>query len=315
MITKFGKRFLTSYLSGNNSFSAKELALGIGSISPNAKGNDTKLNFEFYRLPVELSSFNILQSLDVNGDPVFDVDGDPVYEYSIIYKSTIPQDVSGVVSEVGLYPGGRQSLNNFDSKFITSFTNEFNWFDGATNPTSQANTQDSNGAYTFLSKVSDSMVRVDVTSGQTKEYINSLISDDISGYSINDTIAIAYKKVDNNVSKIRVKFYSSDLAYYYVDFTPESGTGDKIQEVSLGNLFSNYTASPNLPDPSSIIKIGVATTATGGATTVYFDAIRINDEDTFDPGYGLISRSVLSTPLIKKPGRPVDIEYKLQLEF
>jgi hypothetical protein len=308
MITKFGKRFLTSYLSGNNSFSSKEIALGIGSTSPNAKGNDTRLNFEFYRLPVELSSFDILQ----NG---VDGDGDPIYEYFVTYKSTIPQDVSGVVSEIGLYPGGRQSLNNFDSKFITSFTNEFNWFSGSDNPTSQENTQNSSGAYTFLSKVSDSMIKVDVTSGQTKEYINSLISDDISGYSINDTIAIAYKKSDNNVSKIRVKFYSSDLAYYYVDFTPESGTGDKIQELSLSNLFSNYTAAPNLPDPSSIIKIGVETTASGGNTTVYFDAIRINDEDTFDPGYGLISRSVLSTPLIKKTGRPVDIEYKIQLDF
>jgi len=308
MITKFGKRFLTSYLAGNEPFASKELALGIGSTTPNVKGNDTKLDFEFYRLPVELSSFNILET-GVDGD------GDPVFSYYITYKSTIPQDVSGVVSEIGLYPGDRMSFNNFDSKFITSFTNEFNWFNGTENPSSQGNTQDANGNYTFLSKVSDSMVRVDVSSGQTKEYINSLISDDISGYSINDTISIAYKKADNNLSKIRVKFYSSDLAYYYVDFTPESGTGDKIQTLSLNNLFSNYTASPNLPDPSSITKIGVETTATGGNTTVYFDAIRINDQDTFDPGYGLISRSVLSTPLIKKPGRPVDIEYKLQLEF
>jgi hypothetical protein len=308
MITKFGKRFLTSYMAGNEQFASKELALGIGSTTPNAKGNDTKLDFEFYRLPVELSSFNILQT-GVDGD------GDPVFSYSITYKSTIPQDISGVVSEIGLYPADRLSFNSFDSKFITSFTNEFNWFAGTENPASQGNTQDANGNYTFLSKVSDSMIKVDVTSGQTKEYVNSLISDDISGYSINDTISIAYKKADNNVSKIRVKFYSSDLAYYYVDFTPESGIGDKIQTLSLNDLFSNYTASPNLPDPSSITKIGVATTASGGNTTVYFDAIRINDEDTFDPSYGLISRSVLSTPLIKKPGRPVDIEYKLQLDF
>ncbi len=308
MITKFGKRFITSYLAGNEPFASKELALGIGSTAPDIKGNDTRLDFEFYRLPVELSSFNIVE----NG---VDEDGDPIFNYFITYKSTIPQDVSGVVSEIGLYPGDRLSFNNFDSKFITSFRNEFNWSDGLNNPSSQGNTQDANGNYTFLSKVSDSMVRVNVSSGQTKEYINSFISDDFSGYSINDTISIAYKKADNNVSKIRVKFYSSDLAYYYVDFTPESGTGDKIQTLSLNNLFSNYTASPNLPDPSSIIKIGIETTATGGDTTVYFDALRINDEDTFDPAYGLISRSVLSTPLIKKPGRPVDIEYKLQLEF
>jgi hypothetical protein len=308
MITKFGKRFLTSYLAGNNNLLSKELAFGIGSTAANAKGNDTRLDFEFYRVPVELSSIDISQT-------GVDLDGDPVFEYSVIYKSTIPQDISGVISEIALYPGNRQSINNYDSKFITSFTNNFNWFSGSENPTSQSNTQDSSGSYTFLSKIGDTMVRVDATSGSTKEYTNSLVSYDISGYSVNDTIAIAYKKADNNVSKIRVKFYSSDLAYYYVDFTPASGTGDKVQSLSLNNLFSNYTASPNLPDPSSITKIGVEVTATGGNSTVYFDGIRINDEDTFDPAYGMISRSVLSTPLIKKPGRPVDIEYKLLLEF
>jgi hypothetical protein len=308
VITKFGKRFLTSYISGNNNMLVKELAFGIGSASPNSKGNDTKLEFEFYRLPVELSSIDISQTGT-------DLDGDPVFAYSVIYKSTIPQDISGVISEMALYPGNRQSINNYDSKFITSFTNNFNWFDGSENPTSQSNTQDSSGAYTFLSKIGDTMVRFDAASGSTKEYTNSLVSYDISGYSVNDTISIAYKKADNNVSKIRVKFYSSASAYYYVDFTPESGTGDKIQSLSLNSLFSNYTASPNLPDPSSITKIGVEITATGGSSTVYFDGIRINDEDTFDPAYGMISRSLLSTPLIKKPGRPVDIEYKLLLEF
>lgn len=308
MITKFGKRFLTSYLSGNNSLAGKELALGIGSTAANIKGNDTRLEFEFYRLPVELSSFDVIQT-------GIDADGDPVFAYNVVYKSTIPQDISGVVSEIGLYPSGRSSFNNFDSKFITSFTNNFNWSDGSSNPTSQSNTTDSSGIYTFLSKIGDTMVGISATSGSVKEYTNSLISYDLSGYSINDTIAIAYKKTDNNVSKIRIKFYSSSAAYYYVDFTPASGTGDKIQSLSLNNLFSNYTASPNLPDPSLITKIGVEVTASGGNTLVYFDAIRINDEDTFDPGYGIISRSVLTTPLIKKPGRPVDIEYKLQLEF
>lgn len=308
MITKFGKRYITSYIAGNNSLSSKELAFGIGSTTPNVNGNDTRLDFEFYRVPVSLSSIDISQTgLDLNGDPVF--------SYGVIYKATIPQDISGVISEIALYPGGRQSINNFDSNFITSFTNNFNWFDGSENPVSQSNTQDSSGDYTFLSKIGDSMVRVDVDSGESKEYTNSLVSYDISGYSVNDTIDIAYKKSDNNVSKIRVKFYSSPTAYYYADFTPTSGTGDKIQSLSLENLFSNYTASPNLPDASSIIKIGVEVTASGGDTTVYFDGIRINDEDTFDPAYGMISRSILTTPLIKKPGRPVDIEYKLLLEF
>ena len=82
----------------------------------------------------------------------------------------------------------------------------------------------------------------------------------------------------------------------------------------LNNLFSNITATS--PDFSTITKIGLEVTAgSGGATVVYFDGIRINDEDTFDPTYGMISRSVLGTPLVKPSGRAVDIEYRVVLGF
>jgi hypothetical protein len=45
------------------------------------------------------------------------------------------------------------------------------------------------------------------------------------------------------------------------------------------------------------------------------DGLRINDEDTFDPTFGLISRSILATALSKSAGRAVDVEYKLDLAF
>ena len=158
------------------------------------------------------------------------------------------------------------------------------------------------------------MVQFDVAQSSSKEYKNSIINLDLSGYSINDSLTLAYKKKDNNVTKIRVKLYSSDTQYYYGDFTPASGTGDRIQSISMSAVFSNISATA--PDPTNITKIGIEVTAgSGGATTVYFDGLRINDEDTFDPTYGLISRSILTTPLQKPSGRPVDIEYKLQLEF
>ena len=160
------------------------------------------------------------------------------------------------------------------------------------------------------------MIGITATASTSKEYNNSQTFYDLSGYSVNDSIAIAYKKMDTNLSRIRVKFYSSDLSYCWVDFTPESGTGDKITPLTLNNLFSNTTATQ--PDIASIVKVGVeATAGAGGSTTVYLDSIRINDEDTFDPYYGLISRSVLTGTdiLTKVSGRQVDIEYKLALEF
>lgn len=304
MITKFGKRFLTSYIAGASDFNGKDLALGIGSTAVDANGNDTRLEFEFYRLPVTLGSFDISQT-GVDGG------GNPIFAYTAIYKATVPQDVSGVISEIGLYPGIRSSNNNYDSKFITSFENNINWVDTSNNnPVLRSNSI----SPAFTAKIGESMVQFDVNQSTSKEYKNSIVNLDLSGYSVNDSLSIAYKKNDNNVTAIRVKLYSSDTQYYYADFTPSSGTGDKIQSISMSSVFSNISATA--PDPTNITKIGVEVTAgAGGPTTVYFDGLRINDEDTFDPQYGLISRSVLTTPLQKPSGRPVDIEYKLQLEF
>jgi hypothetical protein len=363
MITKFGKRFLTSHMAGMVDFTTKDLALGIGDIAVNSEGNDTKLNFEFYRLPATLSSvdirsanitgvagngtsitytadnnFSVGQTIKITGispaqynlssaviasstNTQFTVtnsatgayaSGGYASSYSVIYKATIPQDISGVISEVGLYPGSRKSNNNYDSKFITSFDNNLSWTDGSYNPVIVYKTD------LFIPKIGDNMIAITTPASTAKEYTNSNTTFDISGYSVNDSIAIAYKKADDNVSRIRVKFYSSDTSYCWVDFTPElkGTTPDKFQPLTLNNLFSNVTATP--PDLTSIIKIGVEVTASsGGATTVYFDGIRINDEDTFDPYFGLISRSVLTggNILTKPSGRQVDIEYKLALEF
>jgi hypothetical protein len=184
------------------------------------------------------------------------------------------------------------------------------WSDGTFNPILRANSS----SPLFTARIGENMVQYNVVASSTKEYKNSLVLYDLSGYSINDTLSIAYKKQDNNLSKIRVKLYSSDTSYCWIDFTPLSGTGDRIQSATLNNLFSNVTATA--PDLTAITKIGVEVTAgSGGNTEVYFDGIRINDEDTFDPIYGMISRSVLQTPLVKPSGRAVDIEYRVVLGF
>ena len=300
MITKFGKRFLTNYLAGNVSFSAKELALGIGSAAANVDGNDTRLQFEFYRVPVKFSSIDISE---VSG----------AFVYKAVFVATIPQDVSGVISEIALYPSSRTSINNFDSKFISSFENNILWEDSlGSNPSIQLNSP------TFVSKIGENMVLIQSPSSTAKEYKSATGTINLSGYSVNDSLSIAYKKADDNVAKIRIKFYSSATDYCYVDFTPPamSTTPDKIQSVNLSTLFSNTSATP--PDFTNITNVGVEVTAnSGGTTSVYFDGIRINDEDTFDPTYGMISRSVLTGGDIvtKTSGRQVDIEYKLQLGF
>lgn len=86
-------------------------------------------------------------------------------------------------------------------------------------------------------------------------------------------------------------------------------------ELLLSDLF-NQSGGTATPDRGSIVRIGIELTPTSGqTTTVGMDGLRINDEDTFDPVYGLISRTTLATPLEKVLGRQVDVEYRLDLGF
>ena len=81
-------------------------------------------------------------------------------------------------------------------------------------------------------------------------------------------------------------------------------------------LFSTLTPNNSFADLTSITKIGIVVTSkSSGTAVVYLDGLRIDDEDTFDANFGLISRSVLSSPIEKKAGKPVDIEYRISLGF
>jgi hypothetical protein len=291
MITKFGKRFLTSYLAGGSAFPAQEMAFGIDSTAVNASGNDTRLGFEFYRFPVSLATIDI--QTDSNGDST----------YAVVYKTTVPQDVAGIIKEVGLYPSSKQSLNATDSKFITDFENNMLWFD--------ADLYNPQLVTTPTPRVGATMFKVQSVSNSSKEFISKVDTFNLAGYSANDTITLAYNQEDNNLSSIKIKFYSSDTDYLYTTFNNFSSTGEAIKKAALSTL-----AISGNPDSTSIIKVGVEVAAkSSGNTVVYLDGLRINDEDTFDPKYGIIARSVLSSPLTKLAGRPVDIEFRLALNF
>jgi hypothetical protein len=292
ILTKFGKRYLTNVIAGNINGSNKEIAIGIDSTT--ATQNDTKLGFEFYRVPVTLSSTDIRQ----NG-----VDGssNPVFLYSAVFKTTLPQDISGIVKEIGLYPALKSSSNSYDSKFLSDFNNPANWKDANFSSAQQVASN---------ARIGDILLGMSSGTSSVNEYSTG-VAIDLSGYSSLDSLTIAYRQSDTNLSSFRVKFYTTDTDYYYAQVSG-STTGDKIATVTMGTVFSNAVGTPV---KSNITKIGIQITPTSGLTTVLFDGLRINDEDTFDPIYGLISRSILSTPLTKLNGRQVDIEYKLDLSF
>lgn len=298
MITRFGKRFITSYLAGLNSFSKQDLAIGIADNTDYALADtNSRLGFEFYRLPADFASIDI--QTQSNGTST----------YAVIYQTTLPQDMAGIISEIGIYPGSRTSKNNFDDKILSDFENNLLWTQ-STSPYGYADIISSPSVSPFP-RIGNALIPITATSSQTKEYIATIANLDISGYSANDTIVLAYNQEDTNLSSIKIKFYSSDTDYFYTTITGAATTGNKISNIMFSTLLSSGT--PNL---DSIYKIGISATAkSSGTTKINLEGLRINDEDTFDPSYGLISRSVLSTPLVKVSGRPSDIEYRMEITF
>lgn len=298
MITKFGKRFLTKYIAGNADFSSKILSVGIANNSEYAESDtNSRLGFEIYTVPVTFGSIDIQTENNTS-------------TYYVIYKATLPQDISGVINEIGLYMGSKSSGNKYDSKFLSSFEDDLKWIDssGFSPIYVESSTQ-------LPSRIGNSLLKWNFVSPYTntsREFFQSISETDLSGYSPKDSVTLAFNREDTNSSKIRIKFYTTDNDYYYIDTPTLSGTGNKILELP----FSDITAV-GTPSLYSILKIGIEVfrTSTSSDAVIYFDGLRINDEDTFDPNFGLISRSVLSTSLEKTSGRQVDIEYKINLGF
>ena len=291
MITLFGKRFLTNFIAGNISSQAKDMVFGIDNTS--ASQTDTRLGFEFYRTPVEFGGTDIYSDSNV-------------IKYFVIYKAILPVDIAGNIKEVGIYPSRKLSLINFDSKFISDFSEAFDWTDlDGFNPLSS----------TTGALIADSLLNMQSGIGSENIYTSTIPETDFSGYSVNDTVKLSYYKNDNNLEKIKIRFYSSDLAYYEIEILDNVGTGNKISnDILISTLLAG--ANSNNPDFSKINKIGIVLVPKNGLQTVVgLDGLRINDEDSFDPTYGLISRKVLSTPLVKISGRSVDVEYRMEINF
>lgn len=299
IITKFGSRFFTNLIAGNIPNYKLDMAFGIANSTEYPVSVDnTRLGFEFYRVPVTFGSTDIQTSGGVT-------------TYSVVYKTTIPQDVVAKINEVGIYPSTRTSINAFDSKFIADFSEYLSWTDSnSVNPNLD----------TTNYRIGGNLLNFTTTAGTSMEYKSSITPLDISGYSVNDDISIAIYKNDSNLSSLKIRLYSDSTKYFEKVLTSTdygAGTGYKIPTAfTLGNLYSSGTNSATSPDKTSINQIGIIVTASGGGTTtVGMDGLRINDEDTFDPTFGLLSRSTFTSTLNKVAGRPVEVEYRVDLDF
>ena len=284
MITRFGKRFLSNFVAGNSSFSSKEMALGIATETEYPLlDTNSRLGFEFYRVPIRQGGIDI----DASVSPT---------KYTVIYSATIPTNIAGNINEIGIYSGESVSRNLYGSKFISNFELPYEW---SPEPTLDQSDY----------RVGDSSLLFTSNGTEAKEYTYLLDSMDVSGYNPSDTMSFSYKVNDTNLSSLKVRLYSSDTDYLEFTFDGHS-VGYNIKNLDMSEGVSSGTFNSQ-----SVVKLGIIVTPTSTQTSVSMDGLRINDEDTFDPEYGLIARSILDSTMIKVIGREASIEFKLDLLF
>jgi hypothetical protein len=196
---------------------------------------------------------------------------------------------------------------DYSSKYISSFENTTDW-------------KDSNGAQpisvsTPTPRIGSSYFSITAASTQSKSYSLDTVFD-LAGYGVEDSISLAFYQSDLNLDYIYVRFYSSPTNYKEIRFAATTSIGHKILSLKLSSLFNSTFSSAGATDFSqiTIIEIG-AKAKVSGATNVLLDGLRLNDEDRYNSQYGLISRSILSTPIVKPLGIEMDIEYKVNLGF
>lgn len=277
MITTGGKLHIKRYLAGVVPAVAQSIAYGTGGKA--LAVGDTRLQFEIGRADITL------------------VEPDYVNN-KIIYKATIPEDISGVIYELGLFSVAADAVaGEFSSRLLASFDSDTeDWADaGGIAPT----------YVTTNARVGkDSMRHTPAASGTELDIL--AVDLDLSGYSNADIITFAFNVGNANTSGITLRFMTSTGNHFAYSYGAQTA-GYKFVELPRGSFTSTGT-----PDWSTITSIQVQTNSgAGGASQVDFEGIRIEDADTINPEYVMVSRDLLSVPFVKEEGKIQEVEFSL----
>ena len=272
MITNVGKDEIRSRIVGSGLFST--MAFGIGSTPPAA--SDRSLEYEFARVPVSLVTYDYVNE-------------------KIIVKATLPETLSGRITEVGVYSPGSESYGyNFNSRNLIVFDSADEQWTNSTWVTSGVRI----GA--------DALRQAPAANATILSETVSLYAD-MSGDSGDDKILVAVNVGNSNTANIKLRL-GTDSSNYYEFTATNPATGFRILSFTKGNAVS--VGNPNW---STIYYIAVSTTSkAAGASQTTFEGIRVEDAEQTERGFSLIARAVVPE-IIKPLGKSQDIEYAFEV--
>lgn len=277
MITAKGKTFIKNYLAGQAGNVVGAISVGCGGTAVTL--NDVRLQFEFARVPVSITTYD------------FSTD-------SLVFKASLDETTSGKIYEVGIWTAEVNSAaGNQASRIVTTFdlANEV-WTNGTPEST--------------IARIGVDSLKHTPALSTTVSSVLSGLSLDFSGSSSADTFVVAYNVDNAFCANMKIKFLTDSSNYYQFQITsPSVG-------YSFASFAKGTATVVGTPDWSNITQVEVDTTATsGGSASVEWDGIRIEDVDTIAPEYGLVARFVPASPVLKTDGLIQDVEYTLAVSL
>lgn len=280
IITNFGKNaILRSLANGTNEWGA---AIAVGGINTAESSSDLSLYYEFTRTPISLKSYQYSTTSDPN---------------LIIVKGSLDSSITGNIYEIGVFPSGTsQIFGTRDSLIVEDFSNLNNW-STVSGTTYSTNTYAAGSPYSprfgFNSIVmpAGSIIR------------NNVYSINLSSYSTVDTLDILANVSTGKSGTLSVTLTDvNGLTSTFASYVFGSVTGYQIISLPLPLSIFNL---------STISSIQISTSGTNSEITL--DVIKISIKAEITSTSAITSRSVLTNPIAKNYGVPLDIEYYLQL--
>lgn len=209
---------------------------------------------------------------------------------SILLKATLPQDVIADIYELGVFSTAEKvtvlpatPLSDFDPTYLE---------------TVNLTATDVN------SRIGERAALLAVAAGATGagSVVNLRLS--LEARQLADVFTLAYHS-DGNATAVEVRLYTSPTTYFTYSFTP--ATGYNLQRWDK----QAFTTSTGASWLDTVTEIEFVVTAGALAANVSFDGLRIETPNTSND-YGLVSRSVLATPIAKGFDKELEIEYTIQ---
>lgn len=287
IITNNGKEAVVAYLSKDTKDYASRIVLGCGSTTPTAI--DEFMSFEVFPTSVEY------KTLDYTQTPT-----------QIVFRSTLPSTFKGVIYESGLSTTGGVLLSalndvNDNSEIVATFDPDYESWSLSSGVSIHANEL---GGTPRL-RVGDSGLQFVVPPNSSRLSTYSNISP-LDYYIESDKIKVAFHVSGAIPSSIVLKLSEDSTNFYNAVINQaDISAGYNIKTIPVSSLVKTGT-----PEFQTISEISVAVTSPNLQTVVTMDAIRFDKySDVNKPT--LVSRSVLSTPLVVEGGTPFDVEYRL----